>query len=516
MVQGWWRIKCNQGRICQMIKSNAIEFSKKSPFGSGLKTIVILCILLIGIRFIFITIMGIMPQDAYYDFYGQHLDLSYYDHPPLIGYLLRFFTSLLGKKVYVLKLADTFVTLLTIIAFYQLAKKFLSENKALMATALLLSTLMISILSLISTPDVPLMLCWTISLNFLHEAILKRKNIYWIWAGIFTGLSFDSKYTALFLIIGLIGFILMTKPFRKLIISGWFFFYMICCTITILPVIIWNARNGFASFKFQTEGRVKEGFHIDLTGFAGVIGHQSAILLPFLFFSLVYFIYRFGRKYGIRFTRIPIDQLFLLSFFIPLFLGFFFISFFYWVKLNWMMPAYITGIIWVSRFWNKKWIRYQLIFSLFLHLLLAVEILFYVVPIRSDDTWFGWSEFSNNVETIRKKYPDAFIFSSDDYKTSAILNFYLNETVYSRNIVGERALQFDFVGTNLNTLKGKNAIYIDSNPRFTNLENETKAVPESYYSYFDRIIPLDPILIEKNGQTERKFSVFLCINYHPK
>ena len=180
------------------------------------------------------------------------------------------------------------------------------------------------------------------------------------------------------------------------------------------------------------------------------------------------------------------------------------------------MPAYITGIIWVSRFWNKKWTRFQLISSLVLHLLLAVEIIFYVVPIRSDDTWYGWSEFSNKVETLRKKYRDAFIFSSDDYKTSAILNFYLNETVYSRNIVGERALQFDFVGTNLNTLKGKNAIYIDSNPRFSDLKNENKAVPVSYYSYFDSILPLDPILIEKNGRTERKFSVFLCINYHPK
>ncbi|HEV3223303.1 MAG TPA: glycosyltransferase family 39 protein [Puia sp.] len=495
---------------------NAHDFNKRSYFGSGLKSIFILCILLIGIRIIFVNIMGIMPQDAYYDFYAQHLDLSYYDHPPMIGYLLRFFTSLFGKKVYVLKLADSFVTLLTIIAFYKLAKKFLSENKARMATALLLSTIMISILSLISTPDVPLMFCWTISLNFLYGAIFKRKNAYWIWAGIFTGLSFDSKYTAIFLIIGLIGFLLVAKPFRRLIISGWFIFYLICFAITILPVVIWNVQNGFASFKFQSEGRVKEGLHIDFAGFAGVIGHQSAILLPFLFFSLVYFIYRFSRKYGIRFAQIPKDQIFLLSFFIPLFLGFFFISFFYWVKLNWMMPAYITGIIWVSRFWNKKWIRYQLIFSLVFHLLLAVEIIYYIIPIRSDDTWFGWSEFSSKVETMRKKYPDAFIFSSDDYKTSAILNFYLNETVFSKNIVGERALQFDFVGTDLNKLKGKDAIYINSNPHFTGLKSENKTVPSSYYSYFDRIIPLDPILIEKNGRAERKFSVFLCLNYHPK
>ena len=133
-------------------------------------------ILLIGIRLVFTGIMGIMPQDAYYDFYAQHLDLSYYDHPPMIAYVLRIFTALFGKKVFVLKLADTTVTLLTLVAFYQLAKKFLSEQKAMQATVLLLSTVMISILSLISTPDVPLMLCWTISLNFLHEALFRKEK----------------------------------------------------------------------------------------------------------------------------------------------------------------------------------------------------------------------------------------------------------------------------------------------------------------------------------------------------
>lgn len=178
-----------------------------------------------------------------------------------------------------------------------------------------------------------------------------------------------------------------------------------------------------------------------------------------------------------------------------------------------MMPAYITGIIWVSRYWSIKWLRYQVIFSLLLHLALAIEIIFYVVPIHSDDTWFGWSEFSGKVETIRKKYPDAFLFSSDDYKTASVLNFYLNEMVYSQNVVGQRALQFDFIGTEFKTLNGKDAIYIDSNPRFTDLKNENKAIPPFFYRYFENIIPLEPILIMKNGRVERKFSTFLCTHY---
>ena len=88
----------------------------------GWKSLIILCILILVIRFVFTGIMGIMPQDAYYDFYAEHLDLSYFDHPPMIAYLLRFFTTIFGKKVFVLKLADTTVTLFTVFAFYRLSK----------------------------------------------------------------------------------------------------------------------------------------------------------------------------------------------------------------------------------------------------------------------------------------------------------------------------------------------------------------------------------------------------------
>ena len=495
---------------------NNRALSSRSLPEPGWKPLLILCALIAGIRLIFTGIMGLMPQDAYYYFYASHLDLSYYDHPPMIAYLLRFFTVMFGKYVFVIKLADTITTGLALLAFYRLAKKFVSERKAKIATALLLSTLMVSILSLVSTPDVPLILCWTLSVSFLYEAILAKKNIYWIWAGLMTGLSFDSKYTGIFIIVGVIGFLSIAKPYRKLLYSPWLLLYLLCFAITILPVVIWNMRNHFASFKFQSEGRVQEGIDFDPSGFAGVVAHQSAILLPLLFVSLIYFIYRFCKKYGFRFGRIPGEQFFLLCFFIPLFLGFFALSFFYWVKINWMIPAYITGIIWVCRYWNIKWLRYQLIFSIAIHLAMAAEVIFYIVPIRSDDTWFGWKEFSDKVESVRKDYTNAFIFSADDYKTSAVLNFYLNEMVYSKNVVGERALQFDFVGTDLKLLNGKDALFIDSNPRFTDLENENKHIPPFYYFYFDQIIPLKPILIEKNGKIERKFSLFLCKNYHFK
>jgi hypothetical protein len=256
------------------------------------------------------------------------------------------------------------------------------------------------------------------------------------------------------------------------------------------------------------------GFHIDLTSFAGVLGHQSAILMPILFFALIYFIFRTLKKYKLRFFDIEPQKLFLLCFFIPVFVGFFCISLFYWVKLNWMMPAYITGIIWVSIYISKKWVNYQVICSLIVHLVLAVEVLWYPVAINSDDTWVGWDDLAKQVKEIKNNYPDAFIFSADDYKTSAVLNFYLNEMVYGQNIIGKRALQFDFIGSDLAALAGKNSLFIDSDPHFEN-GSENKP-PIELYNYFDTVTAIAPIVVQKNGHAVRKFLVYVCKNYHPK
>jgi len=375
---------------------------------------------------------------------------------------------------------------------------------------------MITILSLISTPDVPLLLFWTVSLLCLHRAIFLNKKIYWIWSGIFIGLSFNSKYTGVFLLVGLILFLLLSAKYRSLLFSRWLFICILFFSLTISPVVIWNIQNNFASFKFQSAGRVHEGFHIDLLNFAGAFGHQTAVLMPLLFFSFIYFLYKFFKKYRLRFFTVAPDKLFLLCFFIPLFLGFFALSFIYWVKLNWMMPAYISGIIWISMYIGKKWLNAQLICSLVVHIVLAVEVLFYPVPIRSDDTWVGWEEFATQVKNLQNNYPDTFIFSADDYKTSAVLNFYLDEMVYSKNIIGERALQFDFIGSDLNTLAGKNALFIDSDPSFSHQDTTLIDLPYTLPGYFDTVTPIGPIFIAKAGRVVRKFSMYLCKNYHPR
>lgn len=472
--------------------------------------------MLVLLRLCFTGIMGIMPQDAYYFFYSQHPALSYYDHPPVIAYILWLFTAVLGKKVFVLKLAVTCLTLLSSLSFYFLAKCFLNSGKTWNAVALFLSTFMVTILSLVATPDPPLMLFWTLALLALHRAVFLGRKNYWLLAGLMMGLAFDSKYTALFLPAGLVLFLLLSKEHRKWLASPWPWLAIFVFAVSVLPVLIWNWQHGFASFRFQGAERaasMHEGSGISPANFLGVMGHQSVVLVPVLFFALIIFLFRRAAYYRLRITDISDTELFLLCFFVPLFVGFFLISPFYWVKLNWMMPAYITGIIWVSIYLSRKWVKVQVLLSLAIHLLLAAEVLFYPVVVKSDDTWEGWDQLAEQVKVLRQQYPGCFLFSADDYKTSAVLNFYLDEMVYSSNVVGEQALQFDYIGTDLRRLAGKNALFFDSQPGLELAAGNP--YPEKFNRYFDSIRALPPIVIKKGNEVIRIFLVYECIDYHP-
>ncbi|MBT8180878.1 MAG: glycosyltransferase family 39 protein, partial [Eudoraea sp.] len=397
---------------------------------------------------------------------------------------------------------------------YYLATLFLPKTKAQYALLLISSTILISILSLVSTPDVPLLLFWTLSVIFLYKAIFENKFQYWILAGLAIGLALNSKYTAIFIFIGLTGFLLFSKKYRILWATPGFWICLFISLLVFSPVLWWNFQNDFVSLTFQSSQRTKEisEFNISFKNFAGVILHQSFILLPILFFTIATITYKYLKKIIFKFKLPSQKSLFLLSFFIPVFLGFFLISPFYWVKLNWMMPAYITGIILVTIFVSPKMRNYQIGLSVFFHLILFIQVLFYVVPIKSNDTWFGWDELASEVQIMQKRYPDTFVFSFDGYKTSAVLDFYLDENVYAQNIVGLPALQFDYADQNLSVLNQKNALFIDSDTSFKN-RNKKGEVQKQLNAYFEEITELEPIIIKKGEREVRKFWVYFCKNY---
>ncbi|TLX70826.1 glycosyltransferase family 39 protein [Labilibacter sediminis] len=482
---------------------------------SGLNKLIIGFIAVYILRLIISLSMGIMPQDAYYYFYSEHLALSYFDHPPMIAYFIKLFTSVLGSSDIVVKLTDFMVTLMSYLSFFYLGKIFIPKERLQNAMLLYGSTILLTVLSMNTTPDVPLILFWTLSLITLYKSVFEDKLLYWIISGVLIGLAFDSKYTALFLIIGLICFLILSKKYRHFLFSKELFLMLVFFALAVSPIFIWNINNDWISFKFQSSERADSimQFKIKWNYFFGNIATQFILLLPVLFVGVVTILFKHIKKVVTKW-KLPSDRvLFLLSFSAPIILFFFAISLIYWVKLNWMMPAYVSAIILVTIYLKQKWVKHQIIVSLVLHVLLLAQVLFYIVPIHSDDTWYGWKKLKTEVETLKTEYPDHFIFSRDGYKTTAVLNFYLDEKIYARNVIGEHALQYSIIDNDLKHLDGKSALFIDSDKKVKHI-NKSGKTPKVLVEHFDKIIELDPILIkDKKGKTQRKFYVYECTNY---
>lgn len=447
------------------------------------------------------------PQEAYYWFYSRHLALSYFDHPPAIAVLLRAFTAVLGQRELSLRLCAFALTALTQWSFWRLTARFVPAARRARALLLFASTGMVAILSLISLPDLPLLLFWTLALQALAAAIFGGRRGGWIWGGLCMGAAFDSKYTGLVLQLGLVSFLLASPRHRPLLRTRWPWLSLGTAQAAMLPVYVWNAQHGFASFLFQSKERASGGFHLGFAHALALAGSQCAVYGPFLLAALALALLRPRRRRSAR-------ALFLAAFALPLLALCAALSLGTLVKPNWLMPCYVSGTLLVARGRFRRGARASFAFAAALHALAAVELVLYPVPIRSDDTWVGWRALAARVTELADAAPDAFLFSADEYKTSAELLFYQRRRVYGPEVIGGRGLQFAYIDRReeLEALRGRPALFVDSAPSDLS-PDRSRGAPEAARSRFASCAELDPFLVRWGGRVVRKFFLYRCDGY---
>jgi len=449
----------------------------------------------------------LVPQEAYYAFYAREPALSYFDHPPLLAWLLALALRLAGHHALAVRAVPFLLTLGTQAAFVVLARRFVPGATG-RAALLFCTTGAVTLLSLVALPDAPLLLAWGLGLVFLASAALDTKRWAWPVAGLFLGLAFDAKYTGALLWVGLFAFLAASAPHRRLLATPWPWVALGVAQLLALPVYVWNAEHGWASFLFQTAGRAETAAGPGLRHLAALLVTQGVLLLPPLLGAVALCAGR-GLS-GLRRRALGAEELFLAAFSLPLLLGGVLLSTVVLVKPNWLLPAYLAAVLWAARASGPRLLRWNLASSAVLHVLFVVELLFYPVVLRSDDTWVGWRALAG--ELTARVRPGQFIFSADDYKTTAELLFYSDLEVYGRNLLGERALQFDYGRVDPSTLRGREGLFVDSDPADPELSGETPP-PERLVRACRAIRAERPIRIRLDGRTVRGFRVWRCLSY---
>ncbi len=197
------------------------------------------------------TQIGQTVDEAHYVLYGINLDWSYFDHPPLIGWVHALFQKLPFHELVNARLPSILIALFTSwLVFYYLKSKKYSEKNISIAVIGLNLTPMFNTVSIALLPDTLLMPLTILTVIQTEKVLEKSTYSSWLKLGVILGLSALAKYTAVVFIPALV-FIFVYKNKIKEILSPKLWVGVITSILFIAPILYWNIQNDFISFKYQ-------------------------------------------------------------------------------------------------------------------------------------------------------------------------------------------------------------------------------------------------------------------------
>ncbi len=352
-------------------------------------------------------------DESYYWIWSKKLALSYFDHPPMVAYLIKM-TTLFGDSAAEIRMSAPLLMAGTAYLLYALAKRAYGEKTAIFVFYIFLTTLMIQGASTIITPDIPLIFFWTLTLYCAYRYIIEEERNYALWMGIFGGMLLLSKYTGILLLISILLTILLTK--RSLFKDKYLYAAIVLCLVVFSPVIYWNYLHDFLSFKFQLGHGIAHGDEKAFRSkeFFNFLGAQLLLLHPLYILPLFYFMFVQKRE---LFERK--NLFFLLPFLFPLAFFTYFAAF-KQANAQWAIPAYLSGVIllggYLARRESKRLIIAAALVTLFVTLLIKTPLGDTIKPVKNFKARTGKIEnFKEEIEKLQLDINKYNYLIIDDY-----------------------------------------------------------------------------------------------------
>jgi dolichol-phosphate mannosyltransferase len=222
-------------------------------------------------------VIELLHEEGYYWNYAQHLDIGYYDHPPMVAWLVAAFTGLLGDHEWAVRAG----ALLSggVAAGYAAALAAAIGGRPRAISAVLLVALLPGFFTagLLMMPDAPLVACWAAALYYLYRALIVERPGAWYAAGVCVGLGLLSKYTMALLALSVVAYVLASPRARTWLRRPQPYVAALLAALLFAPVIVWNAQRQWVSFEYQSLERIHGSFEFDLPA---MIGACAVLLTP--------------------------------------------------------------------------------------------------------------------------------------------------------------------------------------------------------------------------------------------
>ncbi len=285
--------------------------------------------------------LGALPDEAYYWVWSQRLQWGYFDHPPLIAWLIRPFTGLFGDTIAVIRLPSVLTWLVSGWLAYLLASRIYGHSRAGILALLVWSSLPIIQAGFhVVTPDTPLVLFGWLSYYFIWRAVEEHSFVDWLFTGLCTGLALLGKYPAVLLLGVFFLALLSSREGRRELVTPGPWLAAVIALVLFLPVVWWNSQHDWISFVFQLGHGVQTRIAEPWKMFSLFLGGQLGVVLPWTFFAMLYAALRPAR-WGLPAGSF-ISRLLVIGFWLPLLL-FGAAGLTAKAEANWPLLAYLPG-----------------------------------------------------------------------------------------------------------------------------------------------------------------------------
>lgn len=448
-------------------------------------------------------LFALSPQEAYYWEWSRHLDLSYFDHPPLVAWTIHLATALLGDGERAVRVAAALHSAVFSTFLWLSARRLFGSRAALLAVAAATAVPLFSLGQVIATPDAPLLSGWAMALYFTIRALDDGQPAWLLAAGAATGWALLGKYTGFLLFPQILLALALDARGRRMLRTAWPWAGAALALALFAPVLVWNLRHGGASFAFQTVERAQaSSFRPVLV--ARFLGLQAALLSPILLVFLVEAVVAALRRRAEPAYRLCA------VFSAPLLLLSAVVSPFHWVKGNWPAAAYPTAVVAAAALLLERGARVRRAAAAGVAVALAGTVYLHLVPIvpslpfpAREEGSAGWRELAVRVGEELRSLPDQTFVAGCNYKVAAELAYYLpgRPHTFSAEIVGENGLEYGILSEPASIAGREGILVLDERERNACLRR-TEAC--------DPLVPLPPLTVRRGAEVVTTFELWRC------
>jgi dolichol-phosphate mannosyltransferase len=441
------------------------------PGGSTLDIIWVLIGLGILIRLVFIGLLNLLPEEAYYWNYARHLDIGYLDHPPMVAWLIYLSGLVFGRSEFSVRL-PAFLGWF-VFAYFMYRFTVITVGKSVGKPVLLLLAVLPIYLSVgfLMTPDAPFYVFWAGVLYFLSKVFFEGQSRAWYAVGVCLGLGLLSKFTMGLVVPAAFVYMLIDKEARQWFKKPYPYIALLLGFIIFTPDLFWNYQNHWASFAFQGTRRWSGGAEFSLHILLGTI---LVLITPLgLYEAIKVFVdFRKNRKKSRR-QDVPRyrKELFLITFTLVPLLVFVVHSLQGQPKLNWTGPVWLALLpligarIYGMKLWRlestagrltRRWVTTAAALAVLFSIGFGYMVAGMPGMVKDSGMVFpiAWKAYGNRIEELESRVEkdtrkEPLIIGLDKYWLASQASFYDPDGEYDLDTLPEVAGQNLFGGNGL-------------------------------------------------------------------